>query len=121
MTATELPSGLPHPPHNLEAEAAVLGGIMVSEAAMEAVSDILKATYFYRPQHADIFRAALAIHTRGEPVDIVILTAELDKAGILERVGGAEYLGSLQPSAGVSDNHPGYPRLVQGAARPPGL
>src|ERR1700674_3468964 len=84
------------PPQNLEAELAVLGALMVSLEAMERVSDILRPSYFYSPQNADIFRAAFDLHRRGDPVDILTLDAELQRLGLLERVGGTDYLASLE-------------------------
>src|SRR3979409_2400170 len=92
------------PPQNLEAEVAVLGALMVSVEAMERVADILRPTYFYSPQHADIYGAASELFRRGEPVDILTLNAELEKMGILERVGGTDYLANLESGGGIAAN-----------------
>ena len=109
------------PPQNIEAEVAVLGALMVSLEAMERVSDILRASYFYSPQHADIFRAAFDLHRRGDPVDILTLNAELEKLGFLERVGGTDYLASLESGGGIAANVESYARLVEEAAVRRGL
>lgn len=109
------------PPQNLEAEVAVLGAIMVSVEAMERVSDILKPSYFYSHQHADIFRSAFDIFSRGEPVDILTLRAELEKMALLERVGGADYLVKLEAGGGIAANVETYARLVEETAVRRGL
>jgi replicative DNA helicase len=109
------------PPQNLEAEVAVLGALMVSVEAMERVSDILRPTYFYSPQHADIYRAAYELHKRGEPVDILTLNAELDKLGLLERIGGTDYLANLESGGGIAANVESYARLVEETAVRRGL
>src|SRR5207237_1687875 len=60
----------PHvPPQNLEAEESVLGAMMLSPGAIGAVSEVLDASDFYRESHAKIYRAALALYAKGEPVD----------------------------------------------------
>ena len=60
----------PVPPQNLEAEESVLGAMMLSPGAIGAVSEILDAADFYRDSHSKIYRAALALYARGEPVEI---------------------------------------------------
>jgi replicative DNA helicase len=109
------------PPQNLDAEVAVLGALMVSVEAMERVSDILRPTYFYSPQHADIYGAAYELHKRGDPVDILTLNAELDKLGLLERVGGTDYLANLESGGGIAANVESYARLVEETAVRRGL
>lgn len=109
------------PPQNLDAEVAVLGAIMVSADAMDRISDILRPTYFYSPQNADIFRAACDIHQRGDPVDILTLNAELQKLGFLDRVGGTDYLANLESGGGIAANVESYARLVEETAVRRGL
>ena len=62
------------PPQNLEAEESVLGAMMISPGAIGAVSEILDASDFYRESHAKVYRAALALYAKGEPVDAITLT-----------------------------------------------
>src|ERR1700726_2931013 len=76
------------PPQNLEAEESVLGAMMLSPGAIGAVSEILDAKDFYRESHAKIYRAALALYAKGEPVDAITLTDELEERSELEDVGG---------------------------------
>ena len=70
----------PVPPQNLEAEESVLGAMMLSPGAIGAVSEILDAGDFYRESHAKIYRAALALYAKGEPVDAITLVDELERA-----------------------------------------
>src|SRR4029079_5645480 len=76
------------PPQNLEAEESVLGAMMISPGAIAAVSEILGAGDFYRESHAKIYRAALQLYGKNEPVDAITLTNELEQRGELEAIGG---------------------------------
>ena len=82
------PMTAPVPPQNLEAEESVLGAMLLSPGAIGAVSEILDAGDFYRESHAKIYRAALALYAKGEPVDAITLVDELEQRGELEHVGG---------------------------------
>ena len=83
------------PPQNIEAEESVLGSIMVDQAVIADLMDIIEPADFYRQSHGRIFAAACRLYERGVPADIVLLTEELDRAGDLEAVGGAGYLSGL--------------------------
>ena len=85
----------PVPPQNLEAEESVLGAMMLSPGAIGAVSELLDASDFYRESHAKMYRAALALYAKGEPVDAITLTDELEERGELESVGGRERLHAI--------------------------
>src|SRR5256884_6993651 len=76
------------PPQNLEAEESVLGAMLLSPGAIGAVSEVLDASDFYRESHAKIYRAALALYAKGEPVDAITLVDELEERSELEAVGG---------------------------------
>src|SRR5437764_9043642 len=76
------------PPQNLEAEESVLGAMLLSPGAIGAVSEVLDASDFYRASHAKIYRAALALYAKGEPVDAITLVDELEERGELEDLGG---------------------------------
>src|ERR687889_2950042 len=76
------------PPQNLEAEESVLGAMILSPGAIGAVSEILDAGDFYRESHAKVYRAALALYGKGEPVDAITLLDELEERGELDDVGG---------------------------------
>src|SRR3989442_13520554 len=85
----------PVPPKNLEAEESVLGAMMLSPGAIGAVSEILDAGDFYRESHARIYRAALALYAKGEPVDAITLVDELEERNELEEVGGRVRINEL--------------------------
>lgn len=83
------------PPQNNEAEAAVLGAILVNKEAMDKVSDVIGDQDFYRHDHQIIFRAMMRLYEKRSPIDLVTLTNELEGLKQLEEVGGAAYLANL--------------------------
>ena len=114
------PSGAT-PPQNLEAEAAVLGAVMVSSDAMERVVDILKPESFYHPRNGYVFRAAQELFKQNEPVDSITVRAQLVKTGGLELSGGPEYLATLEAGAGIPANVESHARRIEEAAVRRGL
>jgi replicative DNA helicase len=105
------------PPHNVEAEASLLGTILLSDQALDAVLlDVgLRADDFYRPRHQLIFRAMIRLKERAEPeaVNTVTVCDDLRRNGELERAGGEEYVQSLPtvvPSLGAFRD---YARIVK--------
>src|SRR5947209_10341817 len=87
-TLAAVPDSAPVPPQNLGAGESVLGAMMLSPGAIGAVSEILDASDFYRESHAKIYRAALGLYAKGEPVDAITLTDELEERAGPEAVGG---------------------------------
>ncbi|KKZ12713.1 MAG: helicase DnaB [Candidatus Synechococcus spongiarum SP3] len=83
------------PPQNLEAEEAVLGGILLDPDAMGRVADILHPDAFYVAAHREIFRTALALYSQNKPTDLTSMTAWLADAGHLDKVGGGMRLAQL--------------------------
>jgi hypothetical protein len=102
----------PLPPQNLDAEESVLGALMLSQGALEAVGEIVKPGDFYRESHGTLYRAALALHAKGEPVDAITLTDELDRRGELERVGGQERVHEIASLVPSTTNAAHYARIV---------
>jgi replicative DNA helicase len=80
------------PPHNLEAEEAVLGAILTAGRLLVEVAAVLEEADFYRPAHRTIWRAMLRLADRGQPTDPVTVLGELDHAGELADVGGGPFL-----------------------------
>ena len=76
------------PPQNLEAEEAVLGGILLDPDAIGRVADVLQPEAFYLNAHREIFRTALMLHSQGKPTDLTAMSAWLADTGSLEKVGG---------------------------------
>jgi replicative DNA helicase len=111
----------PVPPQNLEAEESVLGAMMLSPGAIGAVSEVLDAGDFYRESHAKIYRAALALYARGEPVDAITLVDELEERGELEDAGGRVRIHELAALVPASANAGHYARIVREMATLRGL
>ena len=114
-------SSAPVPPQNLEAEESVLGAMMISPGAIGAVSEILDAGDFYRESHAKVYRASLGLYAKGEPVDAITLTDELEERGELEAVGGRVRLHELAALVPASANAAHYARIVHETATLRGL
>lgn len=92
---TVQPNHLMVPPNDLEAEQAILGGVLLNNDAMNQIMDILKPEDFYREAHATIFEKMVNLYNRDEPIDLITLSNELGKKDYLERVGGNAYLAAL--------------------------
>ena len=73
------------PPQNLEAEEAVLGGILLDPDAISRVADLLQPEAFYLNAHREIFRTALMLHSQGKPTDLTAMSAWLADTGALEK------------------------------------
>jgi replicative DNA helicase len=101
------------PPHSLEAEAAVLGGILLDNTALDRVAEQLIAEDFYREAHRKIFRAAAALSQRSEPIDLLTLTEALKARGELGEVGGAGYVAELADRALSTANIEYHARIVR--------
>ena len=96
------------PPNNLEAEMALLGSVLVDREMMDVVAEIVQPADFYASLHETIFVALHALHQRGEPLDKVALAEELRGRGMLDKIGGLGYLGSLMdtvPSAASAEHY----------------
>jgi replicative DNA helicase len=100
------------PPQNLDAERAVLGGVLLDPEAATRAVEIVSPEAFYRPAHGRIFRAMLSLFTRREPIDVMTLSEELGKAGDLEAVGGIAALTDLVDSTPSAANIEHYARIV---------
>lgn len=83
------------PPHNIEAEEAILGGILLDPEAISRVSDRLLSEAFYISAHKDIYQAALKLHNQGKPTDLLNVVAWLSDHNLLEKVGGKSKLAQL--------------------------
>src|SRR5207248_5491554 len=104
-----------------EAEESVLGAMMLSPGAIGAVSEILDAGDFYRESHATIYRAALALYAKGEPVDAITLVDELEERSELENIGGRDRVHELAALVPATANAAHYARIVREMATLRGL
>lgn len=101
-----------HPPQDLAAEQSVLGGMLLSKDAVADVLERLRPGDFYRPAHQNVFDAILDLYSRGEPADAVTVAAELDRRGLLQRIGGAPYLHTLIATVPTAANAGYYAGIV---------
>ncbi|KYD21148.1 replicative DNA helicase [Geobacillus sp. NFOSA3] len=101
------------PPQSIEAEQAVLGAIFLDPSALTLASEILIPEDFYRASHQKIFHAMLRVADKGEPVDLVTVTAELADTQQLEEVGGVSYLSELADAVPTAANVEYYARIVE--------
>ncbi|MGW6616443.1 DnaB-like helicase N-terminal domain-containing protein [Streptomyces erythrochromogenes] len=83
------------PPHDADAEAAVLGSCMLSADIVDAVRNLLEGPDFYRPAHETVWRAILALRSEDKPTDPIVLSNRLGEQGDLDRVGGPAYIHRL--------------------------
>ena len=111
----------PVPPQNLDAEESVLGAMMLSPGAIGAVSEVLSASDFYRASHAAIYKAALDLYAKGEPVDAITLADELERRGELDEIGGRARINELAALVPASSNAGHYARIVREMATLRGL
>ncbi len=101
------------PPQNIEAEESVLGALMLEKDAVIKVADILVASDFYKPAHAQIYGAIIALYERHEPVDILTVTGRLKEDGKLEPIGGSSYLTKLVSSVPTASHVGHYAKIVK--------
>lgn len=101
------------PPHSLEAERSVLGGVMLENSALDGVLDIVEASDFYSEGNARIFEAMLDMHRVNTPVDTITLRTYLDRANKLQSVGGDDYLLSLTDTIPTVENIQAHATIVK--------
>jgi replicative DNA helicase len=100
------------PPQDMAAEQAVLGGMLLSKDAIADVLEKMRPGDFYRPAHQDVAEAILDLYDRGEPADAVTVASDLDRRGLLRRVGGAPYLHTLISTVPTAANAGYYATIV---------
>jgi replicative DNA helicase len=105
------------PPHNVEAEEAVLGAVLASGRLLAEVAGLLEEADLYRPAHRTIWRAILRLADRGEPTDPITVLGELEQAGELADVGGGPFLHTLVQAVPTVANAGHYAQLVAETAR----
>ncbi len=91
------------PPHSIESESSVLGGLLLDNAAWDRVNDLLTESDFYRYEHRMVFAAVGALINAAKPADVITVFEHLQSQGKAEEIGGLAYLNSLAqyiPSAG---------------------
>lgn len=101
------------PPHDIEAEQAVIGSMLTDHDAVTASIEVLKEEDFYREDHKAIYASMLALYNRAEPIDLITVKAELESMAKLEQVGGLEYLAELPERVPTTANASKYIHIVE--------
>jgi replicative DNA helicase len=104
------------PPHSMEAEQSVLGGLMLDNNAWDTVSEVVLEDNFYRQEHRHIYRIMQKLVNDGSPIDVVTLSEELDKTAELEGAGGLDYLIELAKNTPSASNIRAYSEIVRDRA-----
>jgi replicative DNA helicase len=107
------PARIKVPPHSVEAEQSVLGGLMLNNDAWFNVADTVSAGDFYRTQHKIIFEVMAQLANENQPLDAVTLSEALSNRGLLDRAGGIAYLAELAEGTPGASNVVAYARIVR--------
>jgi replicative DNA helicase len=115
VSPLEVPSRIP--PHNLDAERAVLGAVLLEgREALPRMIEVLRPTDFYTEAHRALFGTMQILFDRGEPVDVITLGEELRRAGQLDFVGGPAALALLVEQASIASHLGAYAHIVRDMA-----
>jgi len=106
-------SPLKVPPHSIEAERSVLGGLMLDDNAWDNISSNLSGEDFYRSDHRTIFRCMADLVERNKPLDIITISEALEDVGELENVGGLAFISDLASSTPTASNIAAYADIVR--------
>ncbi|MDR0578506.1 MAG: replicative DNA helicase [Candidatus Accumulibacter sp.] len=106
-------AGLRVPPHSIEAEQSVLGGLLLDNAAFDRIADIAGEADFYRDEHRRIYRHISKLLEKGKPADAVTVAESLDMAGESDETGGLAYLGELAANTPSASNIRRYAEIVR--------
>ena len=101
------------PPHNLDAEKAVLGAILINPISMNRVVEILETDYFYSPSNRLIYDAMLTLYNQNKPVDALSVSDYFQSKNQLDNIGGAEYLSDLMADTILSSNIEYYANIIK--------
>jgi len=104
------------PPQNVEAEASVLGALLIDKDAIIKVAEFLRPEHFYREGYASVYRAILSLYEQGDPIDMVTVPAELKKIGQLDKAGGISELTDLVNRVPTSAHIENYAALIKNAS-----
>ncbi|MBR5950474.1 MAG: replicative DNA helicase [Actinomycetaceae bacterium] len=105
------------PPQNIDAEMSVLGSMLLSKDAIGDIVETIIEKDFYKPIHADIFRAIVKLYGKGVPADPLSLAHELERNGDLDRIGGKLYIDTLISTVSTPANAVYYAEIVKEQAQ----
>ena len=109
------------PPHNIEAEASLLGAMLLTRDAIADALEVVRAEHFYKPSHAHVFDAVCGLYAAGEPADPVTVAEALARADLLDAIGGPGTLLELQATTPATSSAAKYARIIQEHATLRGL
>jgi len=101
------------PPHSIEAEQSVLGGLLLDNQSWDRIGDMIADTDFYRDEHKRIYRQIRSLLEKGKPADAVTVAEALDAGGESEHTGGLAYLGELANNTPSAANIRRYAEIVR--------
>lgn len=101
------------PPQNIEAEASLLGAVLIDPEAIIKINDLVSEDDFYRPSHAEIYKAMRELFEVRSPIDLVTLTDNLESKGRLADIGGVSFLSSLAESLPTSAHVVQYAQIIR--------
>lgn len=101
------------PPHNIEAEQAVLGCMLLDADIIPTVTELIRSEDFYREDHREICEAIFDITEKAGPVDIITVSEQLQLRGTLEQAGGLDYLASIAGAVPTTANAKHYTKIVE--------
>ncbi|MFN3466091.1 MAG: replicative DNA helicase [Candidatus Brocadiales bacterium] len=101
------------PPHSAEAEACLLGAMLLDNGVIDIALQYLNKESFYKTAHKELFQTIVELHEKGQGVDIVLLKEAMRAKGTLEQAGGLEYLMELEEAVPAVANAEHYARLVR--------
>ena len=101
------------PPHSIEAEQSVLGGLMLDNETWDRVSERISGVDFYHQRHRLIFNNIVCLAEANKPFDVITLCDALESAGELEQAGGLAYLGELAKNTPSAANIAAYADIVR--------
>jgi replicative DNA helicase len=101
------------PPHSVEAEQSVLGGLMLESSALDKIADLISEDDFYRREHRLIYRHIVRMSEQAKPVDVITVAESLENSDELDKAGGLAYLGSLVQNVPSAANIRRYGEIVR--------
>ncbi|MES2854224.1 MAG: DnaB-like helicase N-terminal domain-containing protein, partial [Bdellovibrionota bacterium] len=100
------------PPHNLDAEQSILGGLMVDSFAFDVVSSVITEDDFYKIAHRKIYTTISELYTKSQPIDIITVSNALADKKEIDAIGGAAYLAEVMNSTPSAANIESYAKIV---------
>jgi replicative DNA helicase len=101
------------PPHSVEAEQSLLGGLLIDNESSDKVADVITSKDFYRHDHSIIYQHIIKVIDSNQPADIVTVAESLEKNDELTSIGGLSYLGLLAENTPAASNIRGYAQIVR--------